>query len=51
MKIKHLQRTLGLMDKEEALKIFMEKMVLAEQTIKDSGTYSEEEATKELSSV
>jgi len=39
------------MDKEEALKVFMEKMALAEKAIEDNGIYSEEEAEKELSSV
>ena len=39
------------MDKEEALKVFMEKMALAEKTIEDYGTYSEEVVDKELSSV
>lgn len=39
------------MDKEEALKVFMEKMVLAEKTIEDNGAYSEEEVEKELSGV
>lgn len=39
------------MDKEEALKVFMEKMALAEKTIEDNGTYSEEEVEKELSGI
>ena len=39
------------MDKEEALKVFMEKMALSEKAIEDNGTYSEEEVEKELSSV
>lgn len=43
--------TVEITDREQAFKIFMEKMNDAEQSIRENGYYSEEEVEEELAKI